>query len=818
MKDIKAKCIMNINDLVLSDDYVMDFMKRFYIQYHNNKNTNLLLYQIGTCSHLNYTNLTVSPHFLRNDGVVIYLQRVQNNIYSQKIQIEIIHLAMEITQCNKSILVTFEIKNNVDFHNIAHVAKETHFNLDIATNNFNLVEKHIEYNANILEKYLCSNTSKNKENIEIFDKNKWVSASKTRNYALRDTLTDWLDNWHEKKNICINNSIRNKKSNNLLQTSNNFTGFVMKKGVKFEANVMKLIRKKIELDKFVIICANMYNYNIRIFEYEKRTIEEIKKGTPVIYQPVLMNRSGNLSKTYGSPDLLIRSDYIHKIVEKNPLSAKMSTYKAPLLNGNYHYILVDIKFSTLELCADGERIRNYGSIPAYKCQMYIYNHALGQIQGYEPPRSYILGRRYKFTYKNTTYCENNCFTRLGHIQYNDWDKKYIQETIDATNWIKKMRLHGEHWELYPKPSVTELYPNMTTSNESRWNEFKNKYARDINEITLLWNCGIKNREIAHKNGVYSYMDQKCNSSTVGVKGSMKAPILNEIIRINQKIVFSDNMDRIYLKLNNNVNNKWLNSTNLRITVDFEIINSVFDDFENLPIAQDRNYLFMIGLAYQITANNTNNISQTIYKMFLVSELSIEAEFQLVYQFHSFLRDLTDTHLGKHYAIPDLYHWGHVEKSFFDGLCIRLLNNIGTDIEKDINTIKSSLKWCDMSECFKKNPIVINGCFKFGLKEIAGRLSELGLIQSRWNINSQCSSGGAAMILAQKAYTLSKKLNQPVINDPIVSDIMEYNKIDCIVIHDIIDLLIKKNQSIESNNKRKTINIIPNNKKRKIMKN
>jgi len=165
---------------------------------------------------------------------------------------------------------------------------------------------------------------------------------------------------------------------------------------------------------------------------------------------------------------------------------------------------------------------------------------------------------------------------------------------------------------------------------------------------------------------------------------------------------------------------------------------------------------------------------------------------MIYQFYKFLRCLTDKYIGVNMPIPALYHWGHIERSFFSGLCYRLQNTIGSDIGEDISLIKTELEWYDLSECFKGNPIVINGCFKFGLKEIAGRLSDLGLIDSSWqNSGSSCLNGNIAMIMAQKAYQTSKQTGIPIFQSPTMKEIMEYNKIDCVVIHEIIDLVQKK---------------------------
>lgn len=792
-----ANRISLIEDINTTDNILLDFARKIFVNHFGNEyeKMDVSLYQTEPYKHPKFPNLIIDPHFVRDDGVIIYLQFVQNNINLMVIPEEIAHVSMEVLGIKNTSIFTIHLYPDFNINDLLQQK-----NIGAIKYYDKINEKRIKYMPEISEKYtsqfsnekiLEDNKVPNEQlcdfdnsKINNFVRNEWVSATKTRNYALKDTLLDWLDYWYDKSS---EKRKFNVSYNNVQTNEHDFLKFIINKGIQFESKVINLIKQKFKPTEFVTICNDMKNYDQKVLEYEKKTIDEIMKGTPIIYQAMLMNRNGPLSYSYGIPDLLVRSDYLCKIMDLDPLDKKIRTFKAPNLNGNYHYVIIDIKFTTLELCADGKRIRNSGNFPAYKCQLYIYNHALGKIQGYEPEESYILGRRYKYESKGKYYLDNNCFARFGHIQYYKWDREYIDESIAAIRWIKKLRTEGKEWTLLPKPSVPELYPNMSTTNETPWDEFKMEYANKIGEITLLWNCGVKNRQIAHENGIYSYMNQDCNSEMVGINGPKQAPILDEIIRINRKRNFDSIMDKIFIKLNKDIDNKWMEQTGLRISVDFEIINSIFDNFSDLPMAQDQNYLFMIGVAYKTLTNSVE------YKMFLIAELSKDAEFQIIYQFYKFLREITDKHVGKNMPIPPLYHWGHIERSFFTNLCIKLKNIIGEDIDDDIELMNTELSWYDLSECFKCNPIVINGCFKFGLKEIAGRLSELGLIQSNWN-NSYCN-GNTAMIMAYRAYQTSKQTGINITKNYIINEIMEYNKIDCIVIHEIVDLLQKKAISI-----------------------
>lgn len=832
-----ANQITSDKDLTKTDDILMDLSQKIFIHNYTKKYnvSDVSLYQTGILKHPQNSSLTVTPHFVRDDGTVIFLELINNGTSLNSISEEDVHLAMEILNAKHASIFSIILSNDFNINNMnLFYPYETIYKYYSS-----IKERTLKYVPEIVKKYISTfntkklkiidtpnndiveTTTQNNVIIKDFNRNDWVSASKTRNYALKDTLIDWLDFYHKNNDSLMfettipqmtNNKFTHKRkilpttlpttltpptqtttvtttvTPTLTLTSNeyDFPKFIMSKGIQFENKVINLIKQKVKPEEFVVICNDMRNYDSKVLEYEKNSIDEIMKGTPVIYQPVLMNRTGVLAYSYGLPDLLIRSDYLCKIMKLDPLDKNMKTHKAPKLNGNYHYVVVDVKFTSLELCSDGKRIRNSGSMPAYKCQLYIYNHALGHVQGYEPTESYVLGRKYKYESKKKHYSENNCFTRLGHIQYDQWDNEYIKECIEAINWIKNLRANGKKWTLFPKPSVTELYPNMSSPFDTQWDKFKFDYANKIGEITLLWNCGVKNREIAHKNGIYSYRDPNCNSITVGLNGPKQGPIIDKIIGINQKCKFSSDNDRIFMNINTHIDNRWIKPCELKISVDFETINCVFDDFKTLPVGQDQNYLFMIGVAYQVGMTNIE------YKMFIISELSKDAEFQIIYQFYKFLRELTDKYLGSDANIPLLYHWGHIERSFFTGLCDRLNKKIGVDVHNDIKLMKTDLEWYDLCESFKNNPIVINGCFKFGLKEIAGRMSELGLIESKWeNTGSSCSNGNTAMVMAHKAYQISKESNTLIVESAIMKEIMAYNRIDCIVIHEIINFMRKK---------------------------
>jgi len=750
--------------------------------------------------HSVHSNIKVTPHLIRDDGVVIYfnIRSSSSDSYLLRVPKNIIHLTMNILKIKKSIIYTLHVDS--DSPSIKSI--ETIEEKEVAY----VPHKAADYIKTLVRKKRCIGSNQTEIDLDDsdrmikgFDPSKWISASKTRNFALNDTLVDWLE-FNERSGSSKSHVYQDESDDlseeefdaessedmpNVRQNSTNaFDSFVMNKGIEFERKVVNLLKSKVDDADFKTICLMSKSFHQSVLSYEKLTIKAMKKGIPFIYQPLLMNRTGTLSYSYGIPDLLVRSDYLDIITSDNPYDKFQTRINAPKLGRNpYHYVVVDIKYTTLELCSDGKRIRNSGSFPAYKCQLYIYNRALGQIQGYEPHSSFILGRKYRYSSQGQNYEGSSCFDKLGHIMYGSWDNSFVDEAIGAVKWIQRLRSDGSNWKLYPKPSVNELYPNMCAPSDSKWYSFKEKYARDIGEITLLWNCGTVHRSIARENGIRSFRDSDCSSSELGIRGICKAPVLDSIISINQKIRFKTKLDRIDLTLNPLVDNRWAAASDLRISVDFETISNLFDDFKNLPLSSNTNYLFLIGLSYIYKGE------EPVYEFFMLSELSKIAETHLIIQFYDFLRKITTKYLGRSESIPALTHWGHIERTHFRKICQTSSTDlsISKSLRTKVKLISGRIEFDDLAESFKRNPIVLNGCFKFGLKEIAKRMHELGLIRSSWDSHNPCSNGNSAMFLAHQAYRRKSKL----LSDPHVKNIIEYNRIDCQVLHEIVDVLLQK---------------------------
>ena len=570
-----------------------------------------------------------------------------------------------------------------------------------------------------------------KNNIEW---DKMISASSIRNYLLKDTLSDWLKYYrvvdvhsiNSKKNI-FTKTIRKPENRN-----NVFLNYIMGQGNEFEKKVYNELKDKYNCIKVA------ESYNARNVDKFKYTVDCMKKGYDIIYQGVFHSYK---YKLYGCPDLLVRSDKLKEIFNCDIVS----DYKSDNLNLDYHYVVIDIKHSTIKMAANGINIINSNQIPAYKGQVYIYNKILGEIQNYEPPCGYILGKKYEF--KN--YNNNDYLNHLAVIDFQEYDKKYIEEVNNAIEWITRVREYGMGWKLLPLPSVPELYPNMKVNN---FNNIKEKLNNEIGEITGVWNCNIKNRENCHKRKIYTWKDENCNSDTLGFKPSKRAKIVDNIININRDNINKINLNKLYAydwdKFSENKKEFYL---------DFETIDK---NMNNLT-GNSNQFIFMIGIGWE-----ENNKWE--FKSFYLKDLTNRNERNMLNTFFTFLKEKEKQFNQK----SILLHWTKAEPRFFKKSCTKY--NMNFNLE--------NIEYFDLYDLFVDNYISIKGCFNYSLKSVARSMFNNNMIDTLWDKDSVCSNGLNAMYYALEYYKGDNK--------DVMQSIINYNEIDCKVMYEILKYLRK----------------------------
>ena len=483
------------------------------------------------------------------------------------------------------------------------------------------------------------------------------------------------------------------------------------------------------------------------------------KGEKIIYQGAVFNPS---SMTTGIPDLLVRSDIINDIFNKNILDDKEKSIGCTY-SSKWHYRVIDIKFAKLHLLSDGKYMPNTKKTLTYKSQVIIYNFGLGYMQNYLPEECYILGRKWSFVLKSELQSGNDCFDRLGHINIKKNDLKIVKKSKLAIEWIQNLRENGDKWNLSP-PSVRELYPNMSNhEDEYPWSNAKKEIGQKLYELTMLWNIGPMQRINAHRTGVFQWNDYNCNSNMLNVHGK-RARIVDKIIDINRL----ENQTIIQpRKIKNRDNIIRIKQEDIEFVVDFETVSDIDEDFNTNSV--DSSIIFMIGCLTTYKINNVQYAKEFV--SFTSKNISHEEEFKILIDWIKYMNSFNQFFQNKS---PKIYHWSNAEPVIY------------RHVQKKYKMHNfPELNFTDLLKVFQEEPIVVKNSFSYGLKEISKCLYEHGIIKTTWD--NTILDGKDAMI-----YALTCNSNNPenFNTSNIILHIEKYNYVDCKVIDEILEHLRK----------------------------
>jgi len=470
----------------------------------------------------------------------------------------------------------------------------------------------------------------------------WVSASATRNCVLDDPLLDWLGLYGKEHRFKSDFQLPGYDSRA------DFSRFVMRKGRAFEDAVVKHLETLLPI--YNVATNPMQS---RKLEAAEQTFEAVCRGEPAISQAVLRDAE---SRTYGLADLLVRSDELAKMFP-SCLTEEGAAISAPDLDGSpWHYRVIDIKFTTLHFYSGGELSDSGGSAWPYKVQVYIYNRALGRLQGYLPPEAFLLGRGWEQTIKKQSLRGTSCLDRLGAVlqSYVSRSKGSIGSMADnAVSWIRRLRSEGADWKVLPEPSIPELRPNMGFTSDQPWHHAKQQIGAELKELTLLWQVGLKGRTQAHEANVFRWSDPGCVSSVVGVTGVKRAPTLDAILEINRSQVGHPVLpEKVRAS-----GSAWRKAAPLEFFVDFETVSDLNDDFSRIPEKDVQPLIFMVGCGH-IEQGKWN------WSGFTVDSLAESCEAQIIDSWIAHMAEVKQR-IDPNGDEPLVFHWSHAEQSTFE---------------------------------------------------------------------------------------------------------------------------------------------------------
>lgn len=527
-----------------------------------------------------------------------------------------------------------------------------------------------------------------------------------------------------------------------------FQKFIMRQGLDFEAEVIQLMKLKIGPRNVKIIAEDLED--ARSDRKAATTFREMRKGTPIICSAVVQNPE---NQTFGLPDFLIRHDYLSKVIsEQVPLEPGFS----PNLGKPWYYVAVDAKFTTLQLAADGVHLLNANRNAAYKAQVAIYNLALAYMQGFDPQKAYILGRRWKFTKCGEKFQGNSCFDRLGEVDFASYDAEIPKRLSQALDWLNLVNsAESDDWNYQKYPlSHPHLYPNMCNAYDEPWTSLKKEIAQRNGELTSLWMVGVKNREYALERKVTNWKSDHCNAKLLGIK-NRHGEILDLILKANR----GKRKSVLPRKLRDS-KQEWLEIPELEFYVDFEAWDSSLAPCKG-EHANCESVIYMIGVY--------NNLGD--YKCFIAERIDKPSEKKIVEDFMSYVRG-TIARRGLSQNEVNCVHWSQYEPIAWK------------KVIKE-HRLSDCINWFDLLDVFKGEPIAIKGALGYSLKEVAKALYRNKMISSTW---SEDMNGLDSMVLAQMAEEKAISDGQFFFQTEETQRIVDYNRTDVVVLAEIIDFL------------------------------
>jgi hypothetical protein len=579
----------------------------------------------------------------------------------------------------------------------------------------------------------------------------WIAASRTRHFIDGEPLLDWLDRFGDEHGFVRDTDAEGYDPRTDMRL------LVLERGKQFEDAVVALIRDGLD----TVHIGDGWQ-DARDLDAAERTIDAMRAGVPVIEQAILRDPA---HLTYGAADLLVRSDCLTEIVPDalGPDDAKIG---APGIGASHwHYRAIDIKFHTFGLLKDGSV--GSGEL-AYMAQVWVYNAALGRIQGYIPPSGYLLGR----CWTQGKVRGEGCFDRLARVDHDRTfsDQSTLEERVnEALSWLRRVRRDGHEWHVLPEPSVPELYPHMRHGQDAPWHAAKTMIAATLGELTLLPGMSPERRAAAHRRGIRRWDDRGLTAESLGLLTPDQAAKCNAVLAANRP----DGEDVVFPPRLTAANPGWRAPARLELYVDFETVNNINDDFTVLPRVGGQALIFQIGCGHWAEDGSW------VFRQWTVDRLREPDEAVVIDAWTAYLEGLRAAR-GLAWEDVRLVHWSPAETS-------TLVNAYNSAVQRHPDAGWPALPWFDaLSEVARPGPLTVRGAFNFGLKSIAKAMHDHGLIQTSWSDGP--TDGLGAMVGAWWCDGEAARIGRSMGEIELMRQIGRYNEVDCRTMAEVLGWL------------------------------
>jgi hypothetical protein len=584
----------------------------------------------------------------------------------------------------------------------------------------------------------------------------WVAASRTSNFCCDDPLIDWLDLFGR-----VNGFLPDDERPGY-DGRTDFRRYLFAQARQFEDVVTSYLKAGQQLVRIRLEASDVTRH-----EAVESTWNAMVEGVEIISQGVLWNPE---TRTYGAPDLLVRSDILRRLFPGD-LAEDQATLEAPDLPlGPRHYRIVEIKFITLDLLKDGHAGSKHLK---YMVQAWLYNEALGRMQGLTPPAAFLLGRRWEASRDRGV----SALDRLARVdrerEVRGLGAGVRGEALRASDWVRRVRAHGSGWRVLPSPSVDELWPNIRRTDDQPWHHAKLEIAQQLDDLSLLPRVTPEKRTSAMAMGLARWTDPKCSAALLGITGVKNPALVDAVIRANHSnedgpCVFPERVT---------VNEAlWRTVVIPEFYVDFETVSDLQDDFSKFPELGGQPLIFMIGCGHftgQPADPNWN------FRVFTVRSLSMAEERRIIEEWLAYVRHIcekADMALDQ----TRLFHWSPAETS-------NLTVAYNSARVRHGQPPWPSLPWCDLlNDVVREQPVTVRGAFGFGLKAIAKAMHQHGLIRTHWGDGP--ADGMGAMVGAWWCHDEATRAGVSMPELDLMRDIQSYNEVDCRVMAEALAYL------------------------------
>ena len=315
----------------------------------------------------------------------------------------------------------------------------------------------------------------------------------------------------------------------------------------------------------------------------------------------------------------------------------------------------------------------------------------------------------------------------------------------------------------PEPACDELRADAKGKNEP-WSEAAKQIVAQTEDLTVLYYVGVGKRSEANQNGLSRWTDPAVTPGVVGVGGAKLAPRLQALLDVNRETEGSPvRPARVETR-----RDEWHEQPPLEFYVDFETVNSLDDDFSQLPIRGGQELIFMIGCGHVTDG-------EWVYRCFTADRLAEPDEARIIDAWFEHMQAVR-AHLAPG-VDASVIHWSHAEETWLETAWYAA-------VKRHPEKNWPHPNWFNfLTKVIREEPVTVRGAHGFGLKAVTKAMHDLGLVDTEWGDGP--ADGLGAMIGAWWCEHEAERRDKSLIDLELMQQIAGYNEVDCRAMAEIV---------------------------------